>query len=98
MTLAPRSRIIEEASAEVCASAPQFLQPGSPDCTHAAASYLAWPLFMVARVDKKNCSDFVRHALLFIGEELRIKSARMAALGLDAEDYNDEGLMTCYVF
>lgn len=97
-TIQRSTRLLREICTEICASAPQYLRTGSSDCTHAAASYMVLPLFVAARVDKPGCRDFVTNALLWIGHELRIKSAHLAVEALDALEYNDDWLLATYSF
>lgn len=95
--LAQSREVLRAMSEETCASAPLFLRSGV-ECPYAAASYLAWPLFLAGRSGGPDCHRFAIDALLWIGAELNIKSAELAAGGLLMDDYPDDWLLACYMF
>lgn len=84
---------------EVCASAPQFLRnKGHSDCSPAAGCLLAWPLYIAAKMAPEHCGDYVAERLLWIGRELKIQAASIAAADLKEDGYRDDWLYACYMF
>ncbi|KAF2156336.1 hypothetical protein K461DRAFT_265736 [Myriangium duriaei CBS 260.36] len=85
-------------SEDIFASAFQLLGGGKNNTSHAAASSLAWPLFIAGRTSRHFNGEFVKAQLSYIAKKFKVRSAQLAADNLDKKPYSDDWLVACALF
>lgn len=100
-SLRTASQIIRKQQCEeICASVSQWLvnsqhrQPYSI----AAGYFVVWPMFLAAQYQTDTCNEFAIRVLSWLGRELKIRSAAMAAEKLANGQFWEGWLHVCHTF